>query len=55
MFCVCHTFASVHVALLSLVGKGLTTWLLFAVLNIVCHFPIWYPGSGVVPDCIDSR
>ena len=19
-----------------------------------CHFNMWYPGSGVVPDCIDS-
>ena len=19
-----------------------------------CHFTMWYPGSGVVPDCIDS-
>ena len=19
-----------------------------------CYFPIWYPGSGMVPDCIDS-
>ena len=18
-----------------------------------CHFPMWYPGSGVVLDCID--
>ena len=23
-------------------------WLCF------CHFPMWYPGSGVVLDCIDS-
>ena len=23
-------------------------WLCF------CHFPMWYPGSGVVHDCIDS-
>ena len=20
-----------------------------------CYFPMWYPGSGVVLDCIDSR
>ena len=19
-----------------------------------CYFPIWYPGSGVILDCIDS-
>ena len=24
------------------------------VLLCVCHFPMWYPGSGVVLDCIDS-
>ena len=23
-------------------------------LMCVCHFPMWYPGSGVVLDCIDS-
>ena len=21
---------------------------------VFCHCPIWYPGSGVVFDCIDS-
>ena len=31
-------------------GKGLTSWLLF----VFCHFPMWYPGSDVVLDCIDS-
>ena len=43
-------------ALWSPAGKGLTSWLLFVVLNwlVVCYFPIWYPGSGVVLDCIDS-
>ena len=20
----------------------------------ICHFPMWYPGSGMVLDCIDS-
>ena len=24
------------------------------VLLYFCHFPMWYPGSGVVLDCIDS-
>ena len=24
------------------------------VLLCFCHFPMWYPGSGVVLDCIDS-
>ena len=44
-------------ALWSPAEKGLTSWLSFVMLNCVCHFPIWYPGSGVVLDtldCIDS-
>ena len=27
----------------------------FDVLLLSCYFPIWYPGSGVVLDCIESR
>ena len=23
-------------------------------LLYLCHFPMWYPGSGMVLDCIDS-
>ena len=39
-------------ALLSPAGKGLTSWLSFVVSN--CGFVThWYPGSGVVLDCID--
>ena len=30
-------------ALWSPAGKGLSSWLLF----VVCHFPMWYLGSGV--------
>ena len=39
-------------ALLSLAGKGLTSrlWCLTVILSL-SH---WYPGSGVVLDCIDS-
>ena len=40
-------------ALWSPAGKGLTSWLLL-VMFIVCYFPMWYPGSGVVIDCIVS-
>ena len=41
-------------ALWSPVGKGLTSWLSFVVSNCesLSH---WYPGSGVILDCIDSR
>ena len=37
-------------ALCSPAGKGLTFWLLFVMLSL-SH---WYPGTGVVLDCIDS-
>ena len=41
-------------ALWSPAGKGLNSWLSFVVSN--CEFGTfhWYPGSGVVLDCIDS-
>ena len=41
-------------ALWSTAGKGLTSLLSFVVSN--CEFVTfyWYPGSGVVLDCIDS-
>ena len=41
-------------ALLSPAGKWLTSWLSFVMFNCVCHFPMWYSGSGVVLNCIDS-
>ena len=41
-------------ALWSPAGKGLTSWLLLVMLNCVfVTFPLWYPGSGAVLDCID--
>ena len=41
-------------ALWSPAGKGLTSWLSFAMSNCdVITFP-WYPSSGVVLDYIDS-
>ena len=55
MSCVCHALASVHCCLV------VTCWERADLLALVCdvklsfrHFPIWYPGSGVVLDCIDS-
>ena len=41
-------------ALWSLAGKGLTSWLSFVVSVVSLSLSDWYPGSGVVPDCIDS-
>ena len=41
-------------ALWSPAGKGLTSWLSFVVSNCDLSLFLWYPGSGVVLDCIDS-
>ena len=32
-------------------GKGLTSWLLFVMCIVILS--LWYPGTGVVLDCID--
>ena len=55
MSCVCHASASAHCCLV------VTCWeradlLVFVLwcLSWFCHFPMWYPESGVVLDCIDS-
>ena len=40
-------------ALWSPAGKGLTSWLSF-VVSVSLSLSHWYPGSGVVLDCIDS-
>ena len=41
-------------ALWSPVGQGLTSWLSFVVSAVSLSLSYWYPGSGVVLDCIDS-
>ena len=41
-------------ALLSPAKKGLTSWLSFVVSTVSLSLSQWYPGSGVVLDCIDS-
>ena len=55
MTLVLNSRTRVHIcALWSPAGKELTSWLSFVVSN--CEFVTfpWYPGSGVVLDCIDS-
>ena len=42
-------------ALWSSAGKGLTSWLSFVVSTVSLSLFHWYPRSGVVLDCIDSR
>ena len=46
--------ASFYCALWSPAGKGLTSWLSFVVSSVSLSLSHWYPGSGVVLDCIDS-
>ena len=41
-------------ALWSPAGKGLTSWLSFVVSSVSLSLSHWYPGSGVVLDCINS-
>ena len=38
----------------STAGKGLTSWLSIVVSDVSLSLFHWYPGSGVVLDCIDS-
>ena len=42
------------VASCSPAGNGLTSWLSFVVSSVSLSLSHWYPGSGVVLDCIDS-
>ena len=50
IFCACLFIC----ALWSPAGKGLTSWLSFVVSTVSLSLSHWYPGSGVVLDCIDS-
>ena len=34
--------------------KRLTSWLLFVMFIVLFYFPMWYPLSGVVLDCVVS-
>ena len=55
--CVCYVFVCVFLfiyALWSPAGKGLTSWLSFVVSICELSLSHWYPGSGVVLDCINS-
>ena len=52
LLCLCaHLFIC---ALWSPAGKGLTSWLSSVVSAVSLSLSHWYPGSGVVLDCIDS-
>ena len=49
--CVCCVFVRVCLCVLC---EGLTSWLSFVVSTVSLSLSHWYPGSGVVLDCIDS-
>ena len=53
MSCVYHAFASVRCCLV-VTGKGWPLGSCLWCLLWFCYFPIWYPGTGVVLDFIDS-
>ena len=58
MFLFCLVFAMFCArlficALWSPAWKGLTSWLSFVVSSVSLSLSHWYPGSGVVLDCID--
>ena len=53
--CVSHAFASVHCCLVvTCCEKAGLLSLVADVYCFFCYFPMWYPGSGVVLDCIVS-
>ena len=54
LLCLCATARLFICALWLPAGKGLTSWLSFVVSNCESVISRWYPGSGVVLDCIDS-
>ena len=55
--CVCCAFVRARLficALWSPARKGLTSWFSLVVSTVSLLLSHWYPGSGVVLDCIDS-
>ena len=54
MFLLCLCARLYIYALWSPAGKGLTSWLSFVVSTVSLSLLHWYPGSGVVLECIDS-
>ena len=59
MFLFCLVFAmslcaSVYMCFVVTCWERLTSWLSFVVSIVSLSLSDWYPGSGVVLDCIDS-
>ena len=52
---VCHAFASAHCYCVVICWERADLLALICGVKLCgCYFPIWYPGSGVVLDCINS-
>ena len=55
MIRICHAFLSVHCSLVVTCWERADLLALLCVMFLYfCHFTMWYPGSGVILDCIDS-
>ena len=54
LYLLCFVRVCLYVLRDSPAGKGLTSWLSFVVSSVSLSLSHWYPGSGVVLDCIDS-
>ena len=54
LYLLCFCVRLFKCALWSPAGKGLTSWLSFVVSTVSLSLSHWYPGSGVVLNCIDS-
>ena len=59
MFLFCLVFAmslcaSVYMCFVVTCWQRLTSWLSFVLSTVSLLLSHWYPGSGVVLDCIDS-
>ena len=53
MLIISCAFAPIHCCLVvTCLERADVLGLVYDVLLCFCHFPMWYPGSGVVLDCI---
>ena len=55
LYLVCLILSRLFIAALwSPAGKGLSSWPMLVMVIVFLYFPMWYPGLGVVLDCIVS-
>ena len=52
MSCFSHAFQSVHCCLVATYWERADLLALVGNDYCICYFPLWYPGPGVVFDCI---